>query len=441
MPIVPQSNGSEPPKVSASFVDLQTIRIRLLNALGCPARIISLETTIASLMVGRESAGYGLEALAECLGYDNRRSVSRLLDESATWQRAANISLCTVLRGQRNVRRVHQFITNKLNAAAFFILSQLESNPDYSTPLLAQIDAHAEAAILTFLRLPLTTAHKCAITAPSQKPKRQRKRRTGAAGGGSVYSWDIFCTVPKSLRKYGLRFFPLDGKTPRIWKYRQCATKNPTTLCEWYERWPASSWGILTGTQLEGGGFLVVVDLDRHGEGEQFGNGFKTLALREKELGSLPETFTAVTKNQGEHRYFRSKLPLPTWSKELGPGLDSKGIGSGFVVAPGSPGYDVINDLPIADLPEAWENALNVRPKTERRIPVGERHNYLRRVSYSMACKGKSVEQIGAVLRERLRFNYEAGGRVISERELVDLAESARQKIYAADRMLDVIVA
>src|SRR4051812_45363497 len=91
-------------------VDLQLIRTRLLNALGCPSRIIMLETTIASLMLGRESCGFGLDALAELLGYDNRKSAARLLDQSAAWQQAANVSLCKVIRGDRNVRRIHHFI-------------------------------------------------------------------------------------------------------------------------------------------------------------------------------------------------------------------------------------------------------------------------------------------------------------------------------------------
>lgn len=423
-------------------IDLQLIRTRLLNALSCPTRIMMLETTIASLMMGRESAGYGLEALAEFMGFHSRRSVSRLLDESAAWQQAANVSFGTVIRGERNVRRVHRFISNKLNAAAFFVLSQLESNADYASPLITQIDELAESAVQRFLRLPLTVAQKPAATTPPPPPKPKRKRHNGAAaGGGSVYSWDIFCIVPEALKKYDLKFFPLDGKTPRIWKYRQCASTNPGTLYEWYVRWPASSWAILTGTQLKGGRFLIVVDLDRHREGEQFGNGFKTLALREKELGSLPETFTVATKNQGQHRYFRTRQPLPTWSEQLGPGLDSKGAGSGFAVAPGSPGYDVIKDLPIADLPAAWEDALNVRPKTDRRVAVGERHNYLRRVSYAMACQGKKIDEITAALYERLRFNCEGGGRTLTERELLELAKSAKAKVDAADRMLDIIVA
>ena len=192
---------------------------------------------------------------------------------------------------------------------------------------------------------------------------------------------------------------------------------------------------------MTSGDFNAVIDLDRHGDGEKFGNGFKTLALREKELGTLPDTFTVKTPRDGEHRYFRTKIALPTWSGELGPGLDCKGKGSGFVVAPGSAGYTVSKDLPIAELPQRWQDALNILPKASRRIPGWERHDYLRRVSYAMACQGKQVEEISAVLLERLRFNCEPGGRGISERELIDLATSARAKIDAADRMLDVIVA
>ena len=195
---------NEPPEsyqyARSAAVDLQLIRTRLLNALSCPSRVMILETTIASLMVGRESVGYGLDALAEFLGYDNRRSVARLLEDSAEWQRAANVSFCKVIRGERNVRRVHQFISNKLNAAAFFVLSQLESSPDYSTPTLAQIDNCTEGAIQRFLRLPLTTAYKPAAATPQSKPKPKRNRLpSSAAGGGSVISWDIFDTLPKSL--------------------------------------------------------------------------------------------------------------------------------------------------------------------------------------------------------------------------------------------------
>ena len=422
-------------------VDIQLIRTRLLNALACPTRIMMLETTIASLMLNRESVGFGLDALAEFLGYDNRKSVSRLLDESATWQRAANVSLCTVLRGERNVRRVHQFISNKLNAAAFFVVSQLESNPDYNSPTLARIDQHTEVAIQRFLRQPLTTAYK--LAAVPQSPTKRTMHQHNLGGGGSVISWDIFGQLPHSLSGYGMRFFPIDAKAkkPRIWNYQQGANGNPVLLSQWKQRWPDTDWAILTGTKLEGGGFFVAIDFDRHGE--KFGDGFKTYALRVKELGELPETFTVGTPGGGggEQRYFRSKIALPTWSKELGPGLDCKGNNGGLVVAPGAPGYVVKHDLPIVDLPESWQDALNIQPKTKQRIAVGERHNYLRRVSYAMACQGKQTEQIVAALRERLWFNCEPGGRTLTECELLKLARSARAKIDTADRLLNIIVA
>lgn len=111
------------------------------------------------------------------------------------------------------------------------------------------------------------------------------------------------------------------------------------------------------------------------------------------------------------------------------------------MVAPGSAGYNTIKDVPIAELPEKWQDALNILPKARRRIPLGERHDYLRRVSYAMACEGKQIEEILSVLYERLRFNCEAGGRTIQEDELVELARSARAKIDRADQMLDIIVA
>ena len=310
------------------------------------------------------------------------------------------------------------------------MLSQLESSPDYSTPTLAQIDNCTEGAIQRLLRLPLTTAYKPAAATPQSTPKPKRNRLpSSAAGGGSVISWDIFDTLPKSLDGYGMRFFPIDGKKPRIWKYRQAASKTPFVHGDWQQRYPGTDWAILTGAQLEGGGYLTVIDIDLQGEGEKFGNGFKSLALREKELGPLLETFTVGTPRDGQHRYFRTAERLPTWSSELGPGLDCKGTGSGFVVAPGCAGYTVVKDLPIAELPDAWHDALNILPKTKRRIPIGERHNYLRRVSYAMACQGKRVEEIIAVLYERLRFNCEPGGRGLAEYELLELARSAWAKV------------
>lgn len=441
---ISQNQATEPTHVTqAASVDVQLIRTRLLNALGCPTRIMMLETTIASLMFGHESVGFGLEPLAEFLGYDSRKSVSRLLKESAEWQRAANVSFCKVIRGERNVRRVHQFICNRLNTAAFFVLSQLESNPDYTTPTLAQIDMYAEGAIQRFLRQPLTTAYKPASSTAKTPPGPKRKRRYGpAAAGGSVISWDIFEQVPTSLSGLGLKFFPVDAKAkkPRIWKYRQAASTNPAVLSNWKRRNHETDWAILTGEKMASGDCHAVIDLDRHGE--KFGNGFKTLALREKELGTLPETFTVKTPRDGEHRYFRSKIGLPTWSGELGPGLDCKGTGSGFVVAPGSAGYTVIKDLPIATLPEQWQDALNILPKARRRIPVGERHAYLRRVSYAMACQNKTIDEIRATLYERLHFNCESGGRTLTERELLQLAKSAKRKTDAAAvRTLNTTVA
>ena len=90
-------------------------------------------------------------------------------------------------------------------------------------------------------------------------------------------------------------------------------------LNNWIQRNRNTDWAILTGAKMGSGEFHAVIDVDWHGDGEKFGNGFKTLALREKELGILPDTFTVKTPHDGEHRYYRSKIPLPTWSCEIGP--------------------------------------------------------------------------------------------------------------------------
>src|SRR5262249_51624433 len=142
------------------------------------------------------------------------------------------------------------------------------------------------------------------------------------------------------------------------------------------------------GTRLNSG-FLTVIDIDRHGGAI---NGFMTLKQLEDDLGTLPETFTVKTAGDGEHRHFISSRLLPSSEGFLGPELDCKASG-GFVVAPGSTGYEIINDGPLALLPEEWELALEAStPK--RIIPAGERHDYLRSVAYAMACQGKDEASI-----------------------------------------------
>jgi hypothetical protein len=97
--------------------------------------------------------------------------------------------------------------------------------------------------------------------------------------------------------------------------------------------------------------------------------------------------------------------------------------------------------LPIAVLPEVWENALAVSQTSRKQVSEGERHDYLRGCAFAMACHGKDVDEILVTLRQRLQFNCEHTGRSVTEVELRSLASSAVAKIAKADQMLARIVA
>jgi hypothetical protein len=410
------------------------VAVRILNLLEAPPNVIQLETTIAAFMFGRESVMLGLEPLAEMLGHAGQpKYAQRALKASSVWQARSGIQLCEWIPGIRNVRRPTEFKANTLNEATVWISQQL-SNDSRQLPTLCKIDEHAKEAISKFLRRPLAAIQQQSTKTPTSSksvPGTELGKTAAQAAKDAI-----------KLAQGGFRVFPVDGKKPRVWKYVQAATRKESVICEWARRWPDTSWAILCGVELSGGGFLAVIDLDVHGE--KFGNGFKTLALREEDLEPLPETFTVKTGGGGEHRYFRTSKPLPTSSRLLGPGLDCKALG-GFVVAPGSihasgERYKVISDLPIAWLPEVWESALAVTYETKRRIQAGERHDYLRGIAYAMSCQNKQLDEIVRTLRQRLQNNCE-GGRTIDDHELQALASSAIAKISRAEMMLQTIVA
>ena len=64
-----------------------------------------------------------------------------------------------------------------------------------------------------------------------------------------------------------------------------------------------------------------------------------------------------------------------------------------------------------------------------------------RGTAFAMAIQAHSEAEILNTLRQRLAFNCEKGGRLITDDELQQLAASAIVKVSKADRMLDLIVA
>lgn len=150
--------------------------------------------------------------------------------------------------------------------------------------------------------------------------------------------------------------FPINGKTlkPLFAHWPKLATDDPSRLAVWQQEYPKCAWGIAT----EPSG-LIVVDLDR----KNGHDGLSEWRRLVKEHGGVPKTLRVRTKSNGYHIYFYGQSRSSTG--RLAPGVDIKSVG-GFVVAPGTPNYEIISrdENKIAQAPE-WliEAALPPRPK------------------------------------------------------------------------------
>ena len=108
------------------------------------------------------------------------------------------------------------------------------------------------------------------------------------------------------------------------------------------------SVGLRMGLQPDGRR-LVALDEDEPG----------ALERAAAELGVLPPTLAQRTRSGGQHRVFAwpAGLPLPRGTVRRLPGVDIRSEGGQIVVAP-SPGYSWLTDVPPAELPQAWAQAL-----------------------------------------------------------------------------------
>jgi len=109
-----------------------------------------------------------------------------------------------------------------------------------------------------------------------------------------------------------------------------------TWLRLWVEQFPGCGWAVMTGRSR-----LIVVDVDPRHHGDE--------SLRKLEV-TLPVTYCVKTRGHGLHLYFRTTRRVRSNAGAVGPGLGVKAKG-GLVVAPGTAGYRVLIDRPIADAP------------------------------------------------------------------------------------------
>jgi len=173
----------------------------------------------------------------------------------------------------------------------------------------------------------------------------------------------------------GHRIFPCstDGKKVPLVAWRKPHASPLWThdyirqITDWWTEWPDALIGHPTGMRSSSSGpwCEVVIDVDV----KRGAYGLETLAELEQDYGPLPETCTSRTRSGGQHRWFWTRAEVRNSAGKVGRreavGLDVRGEG-GFVIVPPSAGYEWIGDswmtpdgdVQLAELPDAWVNAL-----------------------------------------------------------------------------------
>jgi hypothetical protein len=152
--------------------------------------------------------------------------------------------------------------------------------------------------------------------------------------------------------------FPLppDGKFPYGGSHGHLdAVQDMAKIRQWIEQHPNCNWGITRN----------VIDVDHKPDEGKLGRDTWQDILDEYADGFDPDTLMVSSPSGGFHVYVDN--PLPNKTNTLGPGVDTRGAGKGYVVAPGSHTkkgfYSLINNEPIASLP--WIGKIIARADSE----------------------------------------------------------------------------
>lgn len=157
--------------------------------------------------------------------------------------------------------------------------------------------------------------------------------------------------TPEDLIARGFYIFPATRfKTPMFAGWQAASSNDPEKIKEWKAQYPGLRWWGIDCEKSK----LCILDVDT-GRKPEAQDSFLDLLL---EHGDLPPTFRVRTKSGGYHYYF---CGLTAGDTEFVFGIDIKSA-RGLVIAPGSPGYTVEADLPIAPVPE-WLATLAGQPK------------------------------------------------------------------------------
>lgn len=221
------------------------------------------------------------------------------------------------------------------------------------------------------------------------------------------------------------------GKHPRTKDGFKSATRNPTKVAKWFNRWPDSNYGIATGSGL------AVIDVDGSA-------GEDSLEDLQELLGEALPAGGEVQTGKGRHYYYRCSAELPSSAGALGTGLDIRCEG-GYVVGPGSrhvsgcnyeadPGADPL-EIGFDHLPKLngpWVEALQKpakpaapeaqKPHAKTTIPEGERDSTLFKIGCWLRHYSASAEEILVFLRQR---NAERCDPPLPDKDIDRIARSA----------------
>ena len=148
--------------------------------------------------------------------------------------------------------------------------------------------------------------------------------------------------------------------------WQESATTERDIIADWWHRAPYALPAIPCGANG-----LLVIDLDRHGNGSDGVSAFKALVASH---GALPPGVPMVkTPNNGLHLYFRQPPgePLGNGRGSLPAGCDVRGAG-GFVIGPGAVLPDGRGWIRVADRPPVTQAAQLAWIESILRPPAAE---------------------------------------------------------------------
>lgn len=187
------------------------------------------------------------------------------------------------------------------------------------------------------------------------------------------------------------RVFPVvpHGKKPAIQKWPEKATRDPEQIRQW---WSRRDYNI--GVVCEEGRSVLDIDVKSGGK--------RSLVELLTKHGAL-KTLVVETPSGGFHLWLAGDLPNS--ASKVGKGLDTRGSGKGFVVAPGSVidgrEYRILHERPMAPVPgwlaelaEPSRNRAGVREERDVEVAEGVREATL--VSYlgTLRNQGMPPEQM-----------------------------------------------